>query len=84
MIQGLSPRRGSSVVRLVEPDWLSEHVAVLPEDHERIDPAVWTQLAGCVEHREVVRVDYQTFAFVWVISLTWFHPWRASTVRRAR
>ena len=45
----------------IEPDWLSEHVGVLPEDHVRIDPAAWAQLAGCVERREVVRADYQTF-----------------------
>jgi|GEM_PF-536120 len=45
----------------IEPDWLSEHVDVLPEDHVRIDPEVWAQMAGCVERCEVVRVDYQTF-----------------------
>jgi hypothetical protein len=29
----------------IEPDWLSEHVGVLPEDRVRIDPDVWAQLA---------------------------------------
>lgn len=46
----------------IEPDWLSEHVGVLPEDRVRIDPEVWAQLAGFVERREPVRVEYQTFA----------------------
>ena len=45
----------------IEPDWLSEHVGVLPEDRVRIDPAVWSQLAGCVERREAIRATYQTF-----------------------
>jgi proteasome accessory factor B len=45
----------------IEPDWLSEHVGVLPEDRVRIDPDVWAQLAGCVERREAVRATYQTF-----------------------
>ena len=46
----------------IEPDWLSEHVGVVPKDRVRIDPEVWAQLAGFVERREAVRVDYQTFA----------------------
>jgi predicted DNA-binding transcriptional regulator YafY len=46
----------------LEPDWLSEHVGVLPEDRARIDPEVWAQLAGFIERREAVRADYQTFA----------------------
>jgi len=29
----------------IEPDWLSEHVGVLPEDRVKIDPAVWAQIA---------------------------------------
>ena len=45
----------------IEPDWLNEHVGVLPEDRVRIDPQVWAQLAGCVERREVIRATYQTF-----------------------
>ena len=45
----------------IEPDWLSEHVGVLPEDHVRIDPDVWAQLAGHVERREAIRTAYQTF-----------------------
>ena len=45
----------------IEPDWLSEHVGVLPEDRVRIDPEVWTQLARCVERREAIRATYQTF-----------------------
>jgi predicted DNA-binding transcriptional regulator YafY len=45
----------------IEPDWLSEHVGVLPEDRVRIDPEVWGQLAGCVERREAIRATYQTF-----------------------
>ena len=32
----------------IEPDWLSEHVGVLPEDRVRIDPEVWAKLASCV------------------------------------
>ena len=39
----------------IEPDWLSEHVGVLPEDQVRIDPEVWAQLAGFVERREAIR-----------------------------
>lgn len=45
----------------IEPDWLSEHVCVLPEDRVRIDPEVWAQLAGCVERRKAIRATYQTF-----------------------
>ena len=45
----------------IEPDWLSEHVGVLPEDRVRIDPDVWAQLAGYVERREAIRATYQTF-----------------------
>ena len=45
----------------IESDWLSEHVGVLPEDRVRIDPEVWAQLAGFIERREVIRVEYQTF-----------------------
>jgi hypothetical protein len=45
----------------IEPDWLSEHVGVLPEDRVRIDPEVWAQLAGFVERREPIRATYQTF-----------------------
>ena len=45
----------------IEPDWLSEHVGVLPEDRVRIDPEVWAQLAGFVERREAIRATYQTF-----------------------
>ena len=45
----------------IEPDWLSEHVGVLPEDRVRIDPKTWAQLAGCVERREAIRATYQTF-----------------------
>jgi len=45
----------------IEPDWLSEHVGVLPEDRVQIDQEVWAQLAGCVERRETIRATYQTF-----------------------
>ncbi len=38
----------------IEPDWLSEHVGVLPEDHVRIAPEVWAQLAGFIERRAAV------------------------------
>ena len=41
----------------IEPDWLSEHVDVLPEDQVRIDPDVWAQLAGFVERREAIRAE---------------------------
>jgi hypothetical protein len=33
----------------IEPDWLSEHVGVLPEDRVRIDPEVWAQVAGHIQ-----------------------------------
>jgi predicted DNA-binding transcriptional regulator YafY len=46
----------------IEPDWLSDHVAILPEDRVRIDPDVWAQLASFVERREALRATYQTFA----------------------
>jgi len=46
----------------IEPDWLSEHVSVLPEDRVRIDPKVWAQLAGFVERREAFKAEYQTFS----------------------
>ncbi len=45
----------------IEPDWLSEHVGVLPEDRVRIDPDLWAQLARFIEHREALRADYHTF-----------------------
>ncbi len=45
----------------IEPDWLSEHVGVLPEDRVRIAPDVWAQLAGFIECREAIRATYQTF-----------------------
>ena len=45
----------------IEPDWLSEHVGVLPEDRVRIDPEVWAHLAGYLERREAIRATYQTF-----------------------
>ena len=44
----------------IEPDWLSEHVGVLPEDSVRIDPEVWARMAALVERREVIRATYQT------------------------
>jgi predicted DNA-binding transcriptional regulator YafY len=45
----------------IEPDWLSEHVGVLPEDRVLIDPNVWAQMAEYIERREVIRVTYQIF-----------------------
>ena len=42
----------------IEPDWLSEHVGVLPEDCVRIDPEVWAQIAGFIERREEIRATY--------------------------
>ena len=45
----------------IEPDWLSEHVGVMPEDRVQIDPEVWAQLAGFVERREAIKAEYQTF-----------------------
>ncbi len=46
----------------IEPDWLSEHVGVLPEDRVTIDPGVWAQMAGFIERREAIRSEYQTLA----------------------
>jgi len=45
----------------IEPDWLSEHVGVMPEDCVKIDPEVWAQMAGFIERREGIRAMYQTF-----------------------
>jgi predicted DNA-binding transcriptional regulator YafY len=45
----------------IEPDWLSEHVGVMPEDCVRIDPEVWAQIAGFIERRKEIRATYQTF-----------------------
>ena len=45
----------------LEPDWLSEHVDVLPEDRVRIDPKLWGRMVGFIERRESIRVRYQTF-----------------------
>jgi proteasome accessory factor B len=45
----------------IEPDWLSEHVGVMPEDRVRIAPEVWGHLARCVERCEAIRATYQTF-----------------------
>ena len=45
----------------LEPEWLSEHVDVLPEDRVRIDPVLWGQMVGFIERREVVQARYQTF-----------------------
>ena len=45
----------------IEPDWLSEHVGVMPEDCVRIDPEVWAQIAGFIERREMIRATYQKF-----------------------
>ena len=45
----------------IEPNWLSEHVGVMPEDCVRIDPEVWAQIAGFIERREQIRATYQTF-----------------------
>jgi hypothetical protein len=42
----------------IEPDWLSEHVGVLPDDCVRIDPEVWAQMAGYIERREEIRATY--------------------------
>ena len=39
----------------IEPDWLSEHVGVLPDDCVRIDPEVWAQMAGYIERRGWIR-----------------------------
>ena len=45
----------------LEPDWLSEHVDVLPEDRVRIDPDLWGRMVGFIERREAIRATYQTF-----------------------
>ncbi|MBN1672153.1 MAG: WYL domain-containing protein [Kiritimatiellae bacterium] len=45
----------------IEPDWLSEYVGALPEDSVRIDPDIWTQLAGFMERREAIQAEYQAF-----------------------
>jgi len=45
----------------IEPDWLSEHVGVMPEDCVRINPEVWAQIAGFIERREEICATYQTF-----------------------
>ena len=39
----------------LEPDWLSEHVDVLPEDRVRIDPDLWGCMVGFIERRECIR-----------------------------
>jgi len=39
----------------LEPDWLSEHVDVLPEDRVRIDPDLWGRMVGFIERRECIR-----------------------------
>ena len=33
----------------------------MPEDCVKIDPDLWAQLAGFIEHREAIRATYQTF-----------------------
>jgi predicted DNA-binding transcriptional regulator YafY len=45
----------------LDPDWLSEHVDVLPEDRVRIDPDLWGSMVGFIERRESIRARYQTF-----------------------
>jgi proteasome accessory factor B len=45
----------------LEPEWLSEHVDVLPEDRVRIDPELWGRMAGFIEKRERICARYQTF-----------------------
>lgn len=45
----------------IEPEWLSEHVGVLPEDRVRIDPDVWARMAEYIERREVIQATYQKF-----------------------
>jgi proteasome accessory factor B len=45
----------------IEPDWLSEHVGVLPEDRVRLNPDVWALMAGHIERREAIGATYQTF-----------------------
>ena len=39
----------------LEPDWLSEHVDVLPEDRVRIDPELWGRMVGFIERRETIK-----------------------------
>jgi hypothetical protein len=41
----------------IEPDWLSGHIGVLPEDRARIGPDLWARLTGFIERREVIRAD---------------------------
>ncbi len=57
----------------IEPDWLSEHVDVLPEDRVRIDPELWGQMVGFIERREQIRATYQTF--VGRVSAYDLHPY---------
>jgi predicted DNA-binding transcriptional regulator YafY len=45
----------------LEPEWLSDHVDVLPEDRVRIDPELWGRMVGFIERRETIRARYQTF-----------------------
>jgi predicted DNA-binding transcriptional regulator YafY len=45
----------------LEPDWLSDHVDVLPEDRVRIDPDLWGRMVGFIERRETIKTRYQTF-----------------------
>lgn len=45
----------------LEPDWISEHVDVLPEDRVPIDPDLWGRVVGFIERRETVKARYQTF-----------------------
>ncbi len=45
----------------IEPDWMSDHVSVLPEDRVRVDPEVWAQIAGFIERREAIRCRYRRF-----------------------
>ena len=45
----------------IEPDWLSEHVGVLPDDCVKIDPQIWADIASFIERREGIRATYQVF-----------------------
>ena len=45
----------------IEPDWLSEHVGVLPDDCVKIDPQIWADMASFIERREGIRATYQVF-----------------------
>jgi len=45
----------------IEPEWLSEHVDVMPEDRVTIDPDLWARMAGMIEGREEMSATYQTF-----------------------